>query len=123
MPPIRFTRLDAEILYCIPKPPVDLAAIIGTYVFINRAGVPRYEELQGCLSRALNAGILRQAEEKFTVDESWYEVIHAADRTAENEIDSMIVFEDWLIQRDFLHLFDSGYHLSKDEYQFVDELW
>lgn len=115
--PVRFTDTDAAILYTIPYPPVDIGDIVGTYTFINRCAPPSYDELAGCLSRAFNAGILHSVDGKIAVMDEWYKIIHAADETTDNEIESMIEFEDWLIAREFPAISGFGFCLDQGEYQ------
>ncbi|HEY1379832.1 MAG TPA: hypothetical protein VGF55_23720 [Gemmataceae bacterium] len=55
---IRFREDDPIILGCIPDQGCDLACILSIYTFVNRAAVPTYEEIGGCLSRAVRAGMM-----------------------------------------------------------------
>ncbi len=94
---IRFVPIDAWLLYCIPRPGADLATIVRHYQFVNRAAAPSRKELEGCLSRALSVGILEKQGSWFKVQAGWYERIHFADATAENEVEAMLGFESLLL--------------------------
>lgn len=101
MPQVRFTVREAELLYSIPKPPTELETIVRCFMFINRAAPPTFEELTSCLTKGVKAGIIQKDNGKFAVEGSWYNKIHAADETAENEIESMLEFEEWFVDHEF----------------------
>jgi hypothetical protein len=94
---IRFSEIDAWILYCIPKPIVDLREIVRYYTFVNRAAPPTLRELKECLAKALSVGIIKKQAGGFIIDDVWYDKIHAADGAAENEIESMLAFQESLL--------------------------
>lgn len=59
MPAVRFQYPDAAILYCIPRFGTNLANLISCYTFFDRAAIPTYEAVSGCLSRATRVGMMR----------------------------------------------------------------
>jgi hypothetical protein len=116
---LAFDRRDAEILYSIPKPPSDLTTIVRYFMFTNRTAPPSYSELADCFEKSLQAGILRQQAERFVVESEWYKRIHKADETAENEIESMLEFEDEFIDREFQRVNEVLFALSEEHYRSV----
>ena len=90
MDKLTFTTMDAEILYAIPQPPSDILSIVRSFVFLNRAAPPSREELEECLRKAHCAGIVHSVGKKCAVSDKWYEEIHSADQTADNEIEAML---------------------------------
>lgn len=121
MPNVTFTLKDAEILYTIPKPPSDILEIVRSFMFTNRTAAPSYLELQDCLSKAFSAGIVHKLGGKLVVSDKWYQDIHAADKTADNEIDSMIEFTGWFIKREYPAICDTDYSIPKSEYELMLE--
>ena len=116
---IRFKTIDAEFLYSFPKTANDLRTIVWAYTFINRTGPPTYEELTSCLTNGLRVGIIRQEGEKFIIDDNWYDRIHMSDDTAENEIDSMLEFEDGFVNMDFNETNNTVCTLTEVEYKSI----
>src|SRR5688572_9031696 len=103
MDEIRFTRLDAAILYSTAQPGLPLDQLIWYYTFVNRDAPPSFEELAGCLSRATRAGVLTvTGDDRFVVTDEWYQRIRQFDDQSPNEIESLIRFEERvLLARDW----------------------
>lgn len=116
MEAITFNTKDAELLFCFPKPPADIKMIVWNYTFINRAAPPSWGELTSCLTKGLRVGIIRQEGERFVIDDDWYGRIHKADSTAENEIESMLEFEEWFVGVDFDATTDDACVLTEGEF-------
>ena len=64
-------------------------------------------------------GIIRQEGEKFIIDDNWYDRIHMSDDTAENEIDSMLEFEDGFVNMDFNETNNTVCTLTEVEYKSI----
>ncbi|WP_425396544.1 hypothetical protein [Aeoliella sp.] len=116
MQSIHFTSQDASILYAVPKPPADLCTIVRYHTFVNRCAPPSLDELQGCLDRAFAAGVLSCKRKKIVVEQPWYDRIHAADASADNEIESMLEFEEWLTAQEFAQVSDERFEITPAEY-------
>ena len=116
---IRFNTTDAEILYSFPKPETDLKTIVWCFTFINRTAPPSYDELANCLAKGVKAGIIRVKGELLAIENDWYERIHMADATADNEIESMLEFTDWLTETELPALCEPAYSLSTSDYAAV----
>jgi hypothetical protein len=113
---IRFSEIDAWILYCIPRCIADLAYIVRYYTFVNRAAPPSWRELKECLAKALSVGIIRKQAGGFIIDDVWYDKIHAADGAAENEIESMLAFQESLLGMEFNEQKPVNFVLDRGEY-------
>jgi hypothetical protein len=88
-------------------------------MFINRTVAPTHRELASCLTKALKTGILHASEGKFVVEGGWYDRIHAADATSENEIEALLEFESTFVNVDFDETTDVASVLSEDEYHSI----
>jgi hypothetical protein len=119
MADLRFTETDADILYSMPMVKTDVTTIVRYYLFINRTGAPTYEEIAGVLAKAIQAGIMNRNGGKFIVESTWFERIHQADDTSENEIESMLKFEEWFVNQPFEPVSDAVFVLSKSDYAAV----
>lgn len=113
---LTFTIDDVELLYTIPKQGGDLAKILRTFVFINRASPPIYAILHGCFSKAMKTGILLTKNEQYHIEEKWYQRIHAHDNSRGNEIDSMLDFQDEFVGEEVPALGNEVFSVSEDEY-------
>lgn len=113
---VQFSSRDAELLYSFPKPATDLATIIRGFTFLHRAAPPTYEELQACLVKGLQVGIVRTEGARFVIDAPWYDRIHRADATASNEIEAMLEFESEFVGLDFVETTDAPFALTEEEY-------
>ena len=116
---MRFNERDAELLYSFPKPASDVAIIVRNYTFINRAAPPTYGELASCLIKALRAGIIRKEGEGFVVAKDWYDRIHKADAAVENEIESLLAFEETFVKIEFEETTNAASVLSEEEYRWI----
>lgn len=121
MQSIHFTSQDASILYSIPKPASELQVIVRCHTFINRCAPPSLDELQGCLDRAFAAGVLSSKRKKIVVEQQWYDRIHATDASADNEIESMLEFEEWLTAQEFAQVSDERFEITPAEYASICE--
>lgn len=119
MKTVQFNSQDAYILYTIPKPPVSFADVVRSYTFVNRDAAPTYDEFTGCLNKALKAGILREENGGIVVDNGWYDKIHASDETTNNEIDSMLEFEDRFVNVPLPEVTTGEIALSRDDYHSI----
>ncbi|HEX4612880.1 MAG TPA: hypothetical protein VH092_32105 [Urbifossiella sp.] len=113
---IRFDRGNAAILYCIPKIGGDLACIIDIYTFVNRSAPPAFVDFQCCITRAIHIGCVMAIGDKFRLTGDWHDTIHAADQSAENEIESMLLFEEYLLSREWPVVRPEIVALSESEY-------
>jgi len=118
---VQFTIRDAEILYAIPKLGADVATIVRCYMFLNRSAPPTQDEIQGCLTKALNADIARKFGDVFVVSEEWYDRIHAADETADNEIEAMLEFADSVVNEEFTEVRRTSYAISERDFESIVE--
>lgn len=119
MDKLRFDARDAELLYSFPKPPADLQTIVWCFTFLNRAAPPTYDELAGCLARGLGAGIVKEVDGKFFIEDRWYEKIHARDQGSANEMESLLDFEDWFIGMEHESVASSVHGISKEDYDSI----
>lgn len=117
MPAVQFNTRDAEILYSFPKQASDLSTIIRWFMFINRVATPTYDEVSSCVAKALKAGILDDLGGKLSLRPEWYNQVHASDDTADNEIESLLAFEESFVGRQFPEVFDCVNELSKDDFE------
>jgi len=116
---IQFNTKDAELLYSFPKPATDVKTIVWCFTFINRTYSPSFGELTSCLTKGLKAGIIREDGGRFVIDDDWYDRIHMADATAENEIESMLEFEEGFVNVYFDERTDAACTLTKEEYESI----
>ena len=116
---IQFNTRDAELLYSIPKPASDVAMIIRCFTFLNRTAPPTYGELTSCLTKAMKAGIVREEGGKYVIDKGWYDRIHMADATSENEMEALLEFESTFVNVDFDETTGTANVLSEDEYRSI----
>jgi len=119
METVQFNVRDAELLYSFPKPWSDLTTVIRCFKFLNRTAAPTYEELTSCLMKAQRAGIIQEAEGKYIVENQWYDKIHAADESEENEIEAMLSFEETFVNIDFAEVTKRVTTLSKEDFQAI----
>jgi hypothetical protein len=84
---------DAELLYSFPEPASDMATIIRCFTFLNRTAPPTFDEFASCLTKSMKAGIIREEGGKFVVNKDWYDRIHKADTTTENEIEALLIVD------------------------------
>ncbi len=117
--PIQFNTRDAELLYSFPKPASDVATIVRCFTFLNRTAPPAYGEFTSCLTKAMKAGIVREERGKYVVDKGWYDRIHRADDTSENEIEALLEFEGAFVNMDFDETTDVVNVPSEDEYRSI----
>jgi hypothetical protein len=116
---IQFSMKDDELLYSFPKPSADINMIVWNFIFINRTYPPSYDEFMSFLTKGLMAGIVRYDGERFVIDESWYSRIHKADAAAENEIESMLEFEEWFVGMDFDTVTPQTSTISEEQYHSI----
>lgn len=116
MATVMFNESDAELLYSFPKPASELGMIVRCFTFINRVAPPTYDEIRSCLSKAQRVGIVRWEGGGFVVEREWYERIHRADGVAENEIESMLDFEEWFLKSQFEEVVEAVVVPAEDEY-------
>jgi len=117
MTELHFNRRDAEILYSIPKFPCDLLTIVKWFMFINRTAAPSRTELQDCLVKAISAGIVYNIDGRLAIHDKWYQDIHAAEISADNEIDAMLEFTDWFIEKRFHTVCETAFALDTSDYE------
>ena len=117
MTPIQFNEADAEILFSIPRIPADLVTILRCFMFLNRSAPPAFEQLECCLSKAIKVGIVQEEGKKLVVKQEWYNRIHAADDESDNEIESMLTFQESFIGIDFSEVVSSEFALSRVAFQ------
>ena len=115
---VRFSDVDAAILYSIPKPGVSLPELLRYYTFINRIAVPSYEVLADCLSKSVAAGVVRLPRRReYSLEDRWYEYIHQFDGRTDNEIESMLAFQELFLANDWPAVIDGKrYTLERAEY-------
>lgn len=101
---VTFTSDEAAIIYCIPREGGRVEEIVSVYLFVNRAGRPASALMNELLHKAKTVGILEEKRGVWKVQAEWYELVHAADGTAENEIESMLAFEEVLVGREWINL-------------------
>ncbi|PQO34235.1 hypothetical protein DTL21_11925 [Bremerella cremea] len=116
MSEIIFNENEADILYCFPQPPADLATIVRCYTFLHRTAPPSYDLFAGCLTKGLQTGIVITSGELWSLEEATYQRVHAADESSPNEIESMIVFVDWFTQEKQTVVCDAVFPLSASQY-------
>lgn len=114
---VLFNTKDAEILYSFPKQASDLSTIIRCFMFINRVATPTYDEVASCFAKARKAGILSDVGGKLSLNPEWYSRVHASDGNADNEIESLLEFEETFVGCPFPEVFDFVNELSKDEFE------
>lgn len=119
MAKLQFNETDAELLYCFPQPPADLFTIVWYFTFVNRAAPPTFVEVASCLTKAMEAGIVREDSGRYVIVEEWYEPIHREDATAGNEIYSMMAFEEGFVDVEFEPIAEVGAIPSEAEYAAV----
>jgi hypothetical protein len=116
---LQFNPRDAELLYSFPKPASDVTTIVRCFTFLNRTAPPTYGELTSCLTKALKAGIIRQVGGRFVIENGWYDRIHMADASSENEIEALLEFESAFVNVDFDETTVAASQLSEDEYKLI----
>lgn len=114
---VRFTEVDAELLYAIPKPGGDIAKIINCVLYLNRAPAPSRFAIESCITKAVQAGCLKLSDSRILVVEEWYDRIHACDATAANEVQSMLSFQAELLCRDWSVKSRDVFTLSEADYE------
>lgn len=72
----------------------QLSTIIIYFTSTNRTVPPAFDEVTSCFSKSLRAGIITECCGMYTVNEDWFRKIHFYDEIANNEIDSMLLFEE-----------------------------
>ncbi|HEX9062330.1 MAG TPA: hypothetical protein VF941_19335 [Clostridia bacterium] len=116
MDAIKFNLKDVEILYSFPSVPSELSTVIRCFTFLFRTAQPTFDEVTSCVSKSLRAGIICESCGKYTVKEDWYRKIHINDEIAENEIESMLLFEESFVGveltvvNDFVRLFSREHY-------------
>ncbi len=113
---VTFSTDDVEILYCIPSPGGDIAAIVRTFTFLNRSAPPPFSLLEDCLTKALQAGIMVENDGQFQIVPEWYKRIHGYDATEENEIEAMLAFEDEFVGEEVSVVATLQASLTKEAY-------
>ncbi len=111
-----FNERDIDMLYSFPKEPCDLSYIISCYTLINRDAPPSFDDIVSVFSKSLRAGIISESCGKYTVNEEWYGKIHINDGIAENEIESMLLFEESIVDIEIPVVNDSVRLFSREEY-------
>lgn len=119
MATLQFNVRDAELLYAFPKPPSDIATVIRCFMFLNRTAPPTYDELTSCLTKALKVGIIREEAGKFVVEKDWYDRIHMEDSVSENEIESMLDFEEHFVNVEFVVVTNAVSALSREDFNSI----
>ncbi len=114
---VQFNTRDAEILYSFPRQASDLSMIIRWFMFINRVATPTYDEVASCFAKARKAGILFDLGGKLSLNPEWYSKVHASDGIADNEIESLLEFEESFVGCPFPEVFDCVSELSIDEFE------
>ncbi len=91
-------EFDVAVLFAIPHPGADLRTILDSYIFVHRDACPSFKEIRLGLEKAQAAGIVIRSGDEYHVVEDWYKRIHRHDNTAGNEIESLLLFQDEVLQ-------------------------
>lgn len=110
---VRFLFKDACILWCVHGDGCDLESLIHVYTFVDRAAVPSYEEMNGCLSRAVRAGImLFPTGGRYRLTPKW----SAQMGEYPADVYGMVDFAEWLITQDLPDI-GADFTLDQGEYR------
>jgi hypothetical protein len=96
----RFERSDTWIFLCIPLegPGTDRKSILGTADYINHA-IPTEQELEGALSRGVEAGLLETKNDRYFFAEKYRKQIKKIFKSSKN------IFKVWDELEKFLNTF------------------
>jgi len=118
MSPVRFEPNDAWVLWCVLPHGWDLEDLIRAYTFLNRTAIPSYDELAGCLSRAVRAGLMPVPENgRYRVTADWYERLHRLDDVAPAPELGLLEFEEGFLGREWPVVSGAAFVLPAAEYQ------
>ena len=85
-------------------------------MFVERTVAPSYKDLANCLLKALRVGILERRVTRFVINRDWYRLIHAADNSADNEIESMLEFQESFLKKEWDEQHCIDWLLTKEDY-------
>jgi hypothetical protein len=118
MSPVRFESNDAWVLWCVLPQGCDLEDLIRAYTFVARTAIPSYDNLAGCLSRAVRAGLMRVPENgRYRLTQDWHVRLHRLDEAYGAAEHGLIEFEDEFLAREWPAVDGVNFVLPPAEYQ------
>lgn len=118
MSPVRFEPNDAWVLWCVLRQGGDLENLLRAYTVFARTAIPPYDELAGCLSRAVRAGLLPVPENgHYRSTPEWYDRLHRFDAASGGAELGLIEFEEEFLAREWPVAEGVDFVLPPAEYQ------
>lgn len=123
MATLRFSDLDAELLWCLQGRPRGLVQLLACNSVCNRGSTPSYEELAEFLSRGVRAGLVEvTAPALYRLTDEWQ------DRFDMSQIDFYDSLYDDLTRLEWPEVETGDFRLPAEEYrraiaQFASGKW
>jgi hypothetical protein len=115
---VRFEANDAWVLWCVLRQGCDLEDLIRAYTFVSRTAVPPFDELAGCLSRAVRAGLMPVPENgRYRLAADWYDRLHRLDEAYGAAEVGLTEFEEQFLAQDWPAVGGIDFVLPAAEYQ------